>query len=450
MKARTIVLICVVIWSLLVRYIVWPIARLTALVSDRVRDQLKGRLKVQRSVVELAARRRAFDDCVVFFCSSAGEYEQARPLIDRISRDKKTLCHVVFFSTSGSRFVSARNDEVSWSLAPLDDVFEWGTVFSALRPSVTFVVRHELWPAFLWIASQWSKIIIINAVLPSLLGRQSQVKEGLNLLAKSWLLRFADLVCVVSKADHDFFKSRLFLPEDKVQITGDTKYDRVIERASNSQRSVEALKKIFRVQWSLENSDLVLIAGSVHLPDVELLVDLMRHEELKRLRVLLVPHDITSANIAKIFELVSGRGYAVELFSELKSLEFRFPEPQPRFIIVDELGRLFDLYSVADVAWVGGAVHDKVHNVLEPAAWGAPVFCGSKIENSQEAVSMRAANILKPVNDALQAKDVLLEMMRDLGARGRAARKFAESMAGSSSRILSLSGLALEEVSRDD
>jgi 3-deoxy-D-manno-octulosonic-acid transferase len=450
MKSRLAALLLIVFWSIVNRYIIWPIGKILGLISDRVRDQLLDRGQGAQPVIELASKRRNFDDCAVFFCSSAGEYEQARPIIDRLSQKGKIFCHVVFFSSSGPKFVRARKDSVSWSLAPLDDVFEWGTIFAALRPSVTFVVRHELWPAFLWAAAEWSRIIVINAVVPSMLGRQSQLRESINLMAKAWLLRFVDMVCVVSKADKDFFVSRLGLPENKIQITGDTKYDRVLERALITKSGTETLKEIFRQRWTPVGTDTILIGGSVHAPDVDLLMEALNDDRLKRVRALLVPHDISSTNVAKIFEMISNRGFSVELLSEIKAADFDFPKLQPRFIIVDELGGLFDLYSVGDLAWVGGAVHDKVHNVLEPAACGLPVSCGMNMENSQEAVAMRAVGLLNPAQNAGAARDVWLKALSDLESLGRNTKKFAETMAGAASQVVKASTLGLGEVNSHD
>lgn len=450
MNSRSLAFFLIILWSIVNRYVIWPLGRILGLVSDRIRDQLKDRRPLINSAVKLASMRRGFDDCAVFFCSSAGEYEQARPVIDRLTSKGNIFCHVIFFSSSGPKFVSARNDQISWSLAPLDDIFEWGTIFAALRPSVTFIVRHELWPSFLWIAAEWSKIVVINAVVPSMLGRQSQLWESLNLMAKAWLLRFVDIVCVVSKTDMQFFTTRLGLPASKLQVTGDTKYDRVLERAETIGARSARLHDVFRHKWNLPGADRILIGGSVHLPDVDLITDAIKDARLDRIRVLLVPHDISSANVAKIFEMISNRGFSVELFSEIKSAEFNFPQPHPRVVIVDELGRLFDLYSVADLAWVGGAAHDKVHNVLEPAACGVPVSCGVKMENSQEAVAMRASGLLHPAANSDAACEVWLRALSDLEALGQKTKKFAESMAGAATRVIKISGLASDEVTSRD
>ena len=425
----------ILLWSLLVRWFIWPAFRVMALVSDRVRDQIKGRRLDSKSPVELARLRRRFADCIVFFCSSAGEYEQAKPLIDRITKDENVLCHVIFFSVSGAKFIKARQDTVSWSLSPPDDASAWGAVFAALRPSKTIIVRHELWPAFLWVASQWGQVCVLNAVVPALLGRQSEWKERLNLTAKAWLLWFVDLICVVSQADFDFFERRLFVPKGQLLITGDTKYDRVIERAERSSDGLITLRHFFREHWTPQDTEALLIGGSVHVADVELLLDAMTGVEMKRIKLILVPHDVSSGNIAKIFDLTRLRGFSSELLSEIRNADFKLGAAHPRIIIVDEMGRLSDLYSVADLAWVGGAMHAKVHNVLEPAAWGVPVSCGPRFENSQEAVALHDAGLLFVPQDPDHFRQHVIETSSSLSILGQNTKSFARNMAGASDKV---------------
>lgn len=430
-------LIAILMFSVVVRFILWPLSFVVAIFSDRVKHQLQGRKSSHDDALELARRRRRFDDCIVFFCSSAGEYEQAKPLIDRLSARSNVLCHVFFFSVSGAKFINARKDTVSWSLAPPDHVWAWTSLLAALRPSKTVVIRHEVWPAFTWAASQWGPVVIIDAVVPSLLGRQAKWKENLNLAIKAWLLKSVQQIFVVSADDSKFFEEWLFIPRERLFVAGDTKYDRVIERARIQSQAVEDLRARFRDVWRPEGTDLLLIAGSVHVPDVALLMDVFSRPGLDRVRILLVPHDISSGNVARIYESVTNAGISCDLLSELESSKFQFIKAQPRVIVVDEMGRLSDLYGVADFAWVGGAVHSKVHNVLEPAAWGLPVCCGPEFQNSQEAVAMAQSGVLFHSRDPEVIRKHWLHLFSELKVRGENTRRFAESMAGASDKILS-------------
>lgn len=441
----------ILLFSGLVRWVLWPMARLVSIFSDRVRIQTLGRPKLRETVLELASRRRKFDDCIVFFCSSAGEFEQAKPLIRRLSTSPNLLCHVFFFSASGAHFVKARNDDVSWTLAPADEIWAWGSIFAALRPSHTVIIRHEVWPSFLWTAKQWSQVLVVDAVVPSLWGRQAKWKENLSIAVKGWLLRSVDRVFVVSRHDQEFFERWLQIPASRISITGDTKYDRVLERAAEKREAVLLLRRQYQNVWHPDGCDVTLIGGSVHMPDVEILSSVIQNKELSRIKLMLVPHDVSATNIAKIYEFIRNSKLSCELLSEIESAGFNFSGEHPRIILVDEMGRLSDLYGVANLAWIGGAVHAKVHNVLEPAAWGLPVSCGVNFKNSQEAQALHDAGLLFASNDVGAVCRHLREALENLDLIGQKTFAFAKSMAGASDAILAAGFKAEREmvVNRD-
>jgi 3-deoxy-D-manno-octulosonic-acid transferase len=245
-------------------------------------------------------------------------------------------------------------------------------------------------------------------------------------------------ICVVSSEDAKFFEQWLLIPPERLQVAGDTKYDRVVERARAQKQVVGDMRQRYRNVWNPQGTDLILIGGSVHLPDVELLMDVFKQSGLERVRLLLVPHDVSSGNVANIYESVTKAGLTCDLLSELESSKFKFIKAQPRVIVVDEMGRLSDLYGVADFAWVGGAVHAKVHNVLEPAAWGLPVSCGLEFKNSQEAVAMNHAGVLFHSNDPEAIRKHWLRLFSELQDRGQKTQLFAESMAGASDKIVQI------------
>jgi 3-deoxy-D-manno-octulosonic-acid transferase len=439
------VVIFIVLWTWVNRFVVWPLLRLLALVSDRIRDQIgcrNGHLEVVRG---LALLRQQFRKCVVFFCSSAGEYEQAMPLIEKFSSDTNIFCHVFFFSVSGARFVQSRNDVVSWSMSPVDDAERWGELFAALRPDRTFIVRHELWPSFLWAARCQAPVFVINAVVPSLVGRQSKWRERVGLAIKSRLLRSVDHVFAVSKYDSDFFMRCLHIPNRKITVSGDTKYDRVLDRALAKKSAVEELRRDFSDIWSPPECNQTLIGGSVHLPDVEWLLAVLSDKSLIRWKLLLVPHDVSTRNVGRIYSAVKSRGFSVELLSDIERAQATTKFMHPRVLIADEMGRLSELYGLADVAWVGGAVHNKVHNVLEPAARGLPVLCGPRYQNSQEAVKMcenGALSVAESSDHLLSQLSILLKNPAQSGAK---SLDFAKSMTGATNKIFS----ALDRIDRE-
>ena len=64
-------------------------------------------------------------------------------------------------------------------------------------------------------------------------------------------------------------------------------------------------------------------------------------------------------------------------------------------MIIDAIGKLADLYSYGNIAFVGGSFKGKVHNVLEPAIYGIPVLTGPFIKNSSEALQLKNSGLIE-------------------------------------------------------
>ncbi|MCX6126154.1 MAG: hypothetical protein NTV34_15590 [Proteobacteria bacterium] len=348
------------------------------------------------AIVALARKRRVYKKSVVFFCSSAGEFEQAKPVIWRLER-AGVFCHVFFFSRSGYSFAQARKEITSFCLAPWDVVWSWGGILSALAPSASVIVRHEFWPGFIGAARNWGPLFLLDAVTPSRLNREPGWKTNLSTRWKRFILLWANIrVFTVDKPGTDFFVNRVGCLAQSVNQIGDTKYDRVVERTAQISGHENQGSHSF---WAASSRP-VLIVGSAHLPDLELVLNACSLNSAPKLHVLVVPHDVSSSNISLMCAKFKRMGWAYELSSELKSLSGEHPQLTPNVaLIVDSIGQLSELYKGSDLAFVGGAVHAKVHNGLEPAAWGIPLTSGILINNSQEALHLCERRLLVASND---------------------------------------------------
>ena len=388
----------VLIYSVAVRFVLSPLLRVAAIFFDRIANQLEMRPKVEDLCLELSAKRRKHENSVVFFCSSAGEYEQARPLVDRFSA-AGTFCHVFFFSRSGYDFAVKRHETVSFSLAPLDTVWNWSPLFGALQPDWIVVVRHEFWPAFLFEAMRWGQLVVVDAVPPAMLGRESELKTKFSAFGKRVMLGGVHHIFAADSGGYDYYTKYIGLECGRVTCVGDTKYDRVKERVASLKMASVAQAAKIRAAWGYAG-DPVLVIGSAHVPDLELILLGLRDPVAPKFRLLVVPHDVSSRNIARIFDILRRSGRSVDLFSEIEGVISDGSRTDANALLVDSVGRLSELYAVGDLAWVGGAVHAKVHNVLEPAAWGLPMTCGTRFDNSQEARHFVGLGLIQPVADA--------------------------------------------------
>lgn len=322
-----------------------------------------------------------FDRRYLFFCSSAGEYEQAKPIMASLNEKRSVGIVIVFFSPSGPKFAKARGEEYFFHLAPPDSVFRWTKIFEVVQPQITFVVRYELWPGFLSVADKASSLWLVDAVSsPSV--QSSSVKR----FFLSRALRRFDRVFAVRERDHSYFKD-LGLEPNRLSFVGDTKYDRVMQYKELALTKTERWKGLLAEHFGASKT---LVVGSAWHKDIELIVSrfvLARAEgRLREWNVVLVPHDTSSQMLCWIEEKLSEAGLPFQRLSRLSKTAL--DGPSLSVLVVDKIGLLAEIYGTADAAFVGGALHFRVHNVLEPASFGLKVAFGPKFSTSMEACQL--------------------------------------------------------------
>ena len=341
-----------------------------------LREQASHRYLSGKKLRNLERIRSVKSDCQVFFASSAGEYEQARPLIRRaLQANPRLFPVIIFFSESGFRFAKAQGETLTYIKAPWDDLFHWYRLFKVLKPSKTFVVRYELWPAFLSVAKSWGPLYLVNGVAsPSLEGK------GIGSWLRSKLLRYFDQIFLVSESDQQFFENQFKSSSDILSVVGDSKYDRVRERISERQGQLQELSGKLSKSWPRKKR---FIIGSAWHEDVKVFIDGFKlwAERMDEWQVIIAPHDISLEMVQWIVGYCQEQGLSVCTYSNLDSLG-----EQHQVLIVDALGILPELYGCVDVAMVGGAMHHRVHNVLEPAVRGLSLSFGPRYHTSKEAV----------------------------------------------------------------
>jgi 3-deoxy-D-manno-octulosonic-acid transferase len=355
-----------IVWSLLVS-IFGRLLKLIPSISPELQRQLRGRSLSVAALKELALARNNATRCYTYFCSSAGEYEQALPVIERLTaQDPKTLTVVFAFSASLIEYAAARGERTRIVLAPFDTVWNWGSVFAALRPTATVVVRHELWPAFLAVAKNWAPLYLIDGQKPVSTGK-------LNLLLKRFLLRTFNEIFLLSDADRQFFLEQRLFVKDRLHVVGDTKYDRAFER-SRQQLPTD-------VATGLKTARKKLIIGSAYQEEIDMTLTALQESGdglLSRWQVVIAPHKPNDAIHSHIETVAEKQKLSVGYFTKNNARD-------SDIIVLDRFGILAEAYAACDIALVGGALSNQVHNVLEPAIRGLPVAFGPKHHNSQEA-----------------------------------------------------------------
>lgn len=420
----------VLLYSLLVTRVLWLLACLARL-SPKLREQISDRPSALEIANCFVRSRSRFPNSVLFFCSSAGEYEQAKPLIDRLISRGDCFILALFFSKSGLTFAKARGETISVALTPLtDSVWEWGSVFASIRPNITAIMRHEIWPGFLTTACHYSQVCLIDAST-SLGERKSPLKR----MIRKRLLKKFENIFAVSRDDFDFFSKKYLIPAERLHLIGDTKYDRVMERARAKKDGFSRLKSLLdRSGEPLYR----LIVGSAHKADIENVIAAYKQlgSDKARWQVILVPHYVDLETIDWVQKELDLASVSWKLFSQLPDQNHGVNQELTPFIIVDQMGLLAELYATGHAALVGGAFHHQVHNVLEPACHGLALAWGPRFQNSQEAISIVQLGLADVLEDSVQLAAWWRELPGHLAQKTRGVTEAVANLCGASDKIM--------------
>jgi 3-deoxy-D-manno-octulosonic-acid transferase len=376
-----------------------------------------GRKRWRDGLKELA-KRKAGVPRVHLHAASVGEFEQAKPVIEALrERYRDIIITASFFSPSGYEQQGSYALLDAATYLPVDSRREMRAFLDAIDPDLILIIRYDLWPGLLLEAGRRK----VPAVL--LCGVLHAGSSRFNPLVRpffTWLYGMLSLIHAVSGDDRASFAK--LVPSVPVEVSGDTRYDRVVARA-------RAAAELPLFDDRVRAGRAVLVAGSTWPPDEELIASVDDRDDLL---IVLVPHEPTPEHVASLKRSFEG----AVLLSELERDGVSAP---PRAIIVDRTGILSALYRIGTIAYVGGGFGEGVHSVLEPAAYGIPVLCGPRIVRSRDAVGMAEARTLRVTRTREELADAIGFLMRDAEGRdatGRRAREYVETRAGATGRIM--------------
>jgi 3-deoxy-D-manno-octulosonic-acid transferase len=300
---------------------------------------------------------------------SVGEGLMARPVLTLMrTRHPGTQLAYTFFSPSAEDF--SRTLAVDFcDYLPFDSAGDMRAVVDALTPRALVFSKVDVWPELVRQAQRRGvRLGMISAALSERSGRRRSVARLMLEDAYASL----DAVGAVDQETADRLV-QLGVRREVIEVTGDTRFDQVWQRA-------EALDRSSGLFARLVSDRPTLVAGSTWPSDEgPLLEAVSRVRKRTPLRLVIAPHELSpdhlegirqwadrdNANFARVDEVMAGKADVV---------------------LVDRYGVLADLYALASITYVGGGFHDAgLHSVLEPAVFGAPVLFGPKHHNSRDA-----------------------------------------------------------------
>ena len=385
-----------------------------SLFNEKARLWIDGRRKwrkrLESSIKELDKGR----ETVWFHVSSLGEFEQGRPLMEELKRDKEINLILSFYSPSGFEIMK------NWSGAdliiylPLDTEKNATDFIKLIDPALAIFVKYDLW--FHYLKELKKKEI------PSLLISARFYPD--QLYFKKWakwyrsMLFLFDKILVQDQLSMDLLAS---ISYGNAVLTGDTRYDRVWELSRNNDHFPEIEKFI--------NGRKLFIAGSSWPLDEKIMLPYIRKNK-EKMCFIIAPHDISSTHVVSLKNKLDGKAI---LYSELNK------KRDEEVLILNSIGMLSRLYKYAYIAYIGGAFKEGLHNILEPAAYGLPVITGPDHEGFLEGPLMEKAGALFRVSNEEEFAEIMDRLMGDDDFRNKAsdnAKSFIKNNTGASEKTL--------------
>jgi 3-deoxy-D-manno-octulosonic-acid transferase len=362
-----------------------------------------------------------------FHASSAGEFEQAKPLIEYCKErypDSRLIAS--FFSPSGYD-AGMKYDTVDFCFnIPLDYRKSMSRLMDTITPRALLFSRYDVWPNLTRAAHKRGIPLILFSA--SLREHSYRHRFPLRLLLRKTYTRLTRIYAI-SQSDAARFMKIVKDGQERIIISGDTRFDRirgVIHRGSHTGPLL---------QKSREN--LTFIAGSTYRVTERLLLRIaVRLNSSSSIRWIIVPHEVDKKNIKRLEQDILKRGFSPVRYSTLTqpvSLSSK------EILIVDTIGILAFLYAEADIVFVGGSFRGSVHSVLEPAIWGKPILTGPAIANAHEAIALKEHGGLIACRNSSDLQATIMQLIADNRYRQSVslrAKEYFNSNTGAATNII--------------
>lgn len=352
--------------------------------------------------------------------ASAGEFEQARPIIAEIKKARPDASVFISFqSDSGYTVYRKYADAKGVFYHPVDTRENAAKTVSIIRPDVLMVMRYDFWLNHLDAAKKHGATLILAAAV---LREHSAYDKPFARRFYRHVFSLFDTIYTVSEEDRKRFAER-FGRNDAIRA-GDPRFDQALQRSRNTDK-IRHLKEKYA-------GSTLLVAGSTWEKDENLLI--AAYTTLaEKLDMILVPHDVSGNNINRLEKNLESAGIP---YAKLSSLPENFSAE--RVLIIDSIGLLAELYALAAIAYVGGGFGVNVHNTLEPAVYGIPVLFGPKHHNSPEAEDLTDIGAATEIRDEGSLLTALEKLVHDPAARklqGEKADSYVQQRLGASKTV---------------
>lgn len=384
---------------------------LAFLFHPKAREWVRGRRNFFKGLPIVNSRKIYW-----FHCASLGEFDQGLPVMNQFKKENPDLFLLVtFFSPSGFMHYNKRKHCVDYACyLPIDTPSNASRFLEHFRPEKAFFVKYEFWANYIFEAkNRGIELYSISALF----------RPEHRFFTKSaqffpTVLKQFDFFFVQNELSAKLLES---IGIDRWMVTGDTRYDRVVEN-KNQLESNSKIEKFL-------DGEKAVILGSTWPADESVFYPLIQQQKLGS-KIIIAPHSISAQHIQEISRSLNQDSFC---YSEMDSI--LHPEKYS-VLILDTIGHLSHAYNYGKIAYVGGGFSGNLHNILEPAVFGLPVIFGPKFSRFPEAslfIEKEIGFSVKDTDSFLKEFHKVLGQISEIKTR---AEDFIYSNLGASKKIV--------------
>lgn len=414
------------IYNIVIYFVLWGIA-IASLFNEKVRKMWRGEREAFRILKQKVDPNAKY---IWFHAASLGEFEQGRPLMERIRKDyPQYKILLTFYSPSGYEVRKNYEEADIICYMPVDTRLNAIRFLRLVRPVMAFFIKYEFWSNFLHILKHRN----IPTYSVSSIFREDQV------FFKWYGRSYAGVLKCFTRFFVQNEESKRLLEGigiTAVDVVGDTRFDRVlqIKEAAKQLPICEAFRTGVASSQSADvphHDFKVFVAGSSWPPDENIFIPFFN--EHKDWRLLIAPHVIAEEHLKLILSLIKGK--KVVRYTQTTPEE----AAEADVLIIDCFGLLSSMYNYGDVAYIGGGFGVGIHNTLEAAVWNMPVIFGPNNKKFQEAQGLLKSGGGFEINTYEDFSGLMSSLMNDeafLKQAGDKAGAFVAHLAGATDKVL--------------
>lgn len=382
--------------------------------NDKAYEWVNGRRKLAHVWKKL---KEVNEQRIWVHCASLGEFEQGKPLIEALKEAYPGYKIVLtFFSPSG--YQVRKNTPVADYVfyMPLDGPSASRRFIKAIQPKMVFFVKYEFWYFYgRYLSKKKIPFFCMSAIF-----RENQVFfKWYGGFFKQMLMRYNHLFVQDQASLKLLYKNAI----SKVTVAGDTRFDAVCKIAAER-------KQIAEIEAFKSNKQLIVV-GSSWKSDMHV-IEKWINDVADDYCFVIAPHEIKESEMTELESTYNG---STIRYSKAEGVSLE----KYKILIVDNVGLLSRIYRYADYVYIGGGFGVGIHNILEAAVYGAPIFFGPNYEKFNEAVELIKLKSAFAVNDGKQLLAIFNDLKSDAANYNQvveANKKFVDMRKGATNIIV--------------